>query len=81
MVHIKCGDNNPVLAKAVCSKRYHIVLDNLVDRMSMSKAVSVGEIFAIVLPAPTIETTVDAVAAITFAVIDNKALVLFLGSD
>ena len=29
--HIKRGDNDPVLAKAVC-KRYHIVLDNLVDR-------------------------------------------------
>ena len=44
IVHIKRGDNNPVLAKAFCSKRYHMVLDNLVDRMSMSKAVSVGEI-------------------------------------
>ena len=44
----------------------------------MSKAVSVGETFAIVRPAPTVETTVDAVAAITFAVIDNKVLVLSL---
>jgi hypothetical protein len=34
----------------------------------MSKAVSVGETYAVVCPAPTVETTVDAVAAITFAV-------------
>ena len=49
-----------------------MVLDNLVDRMVMSKAVSVGVTFAIVCPAPTVETTVDAVAAITFAVIETR---------
>jgi GNAT superfamily N-acetyltransferase len=76
IAHIQRGGNDPVLAKAVW-KRYHMVLENSVDRMSMSKAVSVGETFAIVRPAPT----VDVVAAITFAAIDNKVLVLFLGAD
>ena len=54
-----------------------MVLDNPVDRMLRLKAVSVGETFAIICPAPT----VDAVAVITFAVIDNKVLVLFLGAQ
>ena len=36
IARIQWGDNDPMLAKAVC-KRYHMVLDNSVDRMLMSK--------------------------------------------
>ena len=80
IVHIKQGDDDPVLAKAV-HKRYHMVLDNVQDRASIPKAISVGETFAIVRPAPADETTIVAVAAITFAVIGSKVFVLFLGAD
>ena len=71
------------MVKAV-HKLYHIVLDNIIDRNHMASALAVGMTFAIVRPSPMGSPTGDkqiAVAAITFAAIGGKVLVLYIGID
>ena len=65
-------------------KLYHEVLDNETDRLMMSKALDAGESFAILRPASTNnKNRIDpvAVAAITFANIGRKVIVLLLAAD
>ena len=61
-------------------KLYHVVLDNIIDRIHMANAIAVGETFAIVRRSPTGDKPI-AVAAVTYAVIGSKVLVLYIGID
>ena len=83
IVNFKGTDADPVVAKAV-HKRYHMDFDNLQDRFTMSDIIAACETFAIVRPGvpPFAETSIVlVVAAITFAVIDDKVQVFFLSAD
>ena len=64
-------------------KLYHVVLDNEIDRLQMANAVATAETFSIIRPAGNEGNSINAgaVAAITFASIGRKVIVLFLAID
>ena len=68
---------------AAVHKLYHVVLDNGTDRLQMSDALASGETFAIVCTNndDNGSSEVMALAAITFAIIGSKSIVLFLAID
>ena len=82
VIHIIKGQDNPTIANAV-HKLFHVVLDNQLDRLQMADAIRVGETIAIVRPgaAGLSGNALIPVAAITFAPIGLKIVVLFLSVD
>ena len=75
-----CRNDASAIVAAAVHRLFHIVLDNDVDRLHMQKAIAVGETLAI-LHTDNDNNDVTAVAAVTFAAIGNKAIVLFLAVD